>query len=159
MELRGMLNRNLEVKLPATLLYDCQTVDAIAEAVIDLEGEKKKNAPRGSSNGKERSSQGIDKEKLELAVNPTPTVKTLRGSVHRPLFLAAPGVANGQSAYFSFMSHLAYCDQPIYTLEKDNAFTIAELAARHVEDILKNQPIYTLEKDNAFTIAELAARH
>jgi thioesterase domain-containing protein/3-oxoacyl-(acyl-carrier-protein) synthase/acyl carrier protein len=140
MELRGMLNRNLEVKLPATLLYDCQTVDAIAEAVIDLEGEKKKNAPRGSSNGKERSSQGIDKEKLELAVNPTPTVKTLRGSVHRPLFLAAPGVANGQSAYFSFMSHLAYCDQPIYTLEKDNAFTIAELAARHVEDILKIQP-------------------
>jgi len=137
MELRGMLNRNLEVKLPATLLYDCQTVDAIAEAVIDLEGAKKKH---GSSDGKERSSQGIDKEKLELAVNPTPTVKTLRGSVHRPLFLAAPGVANGQSAYFSFMSHLAYCDQPIYTLEKDNAFTIAELAARHVEDILKIQP-------------------
>jgi len=134
MELRGMLNRNLEVKLPATLLYDCQTVDAIAEAVIDLEGEKIKN---GASSG---GSQEINKEKLELAVNPTPTVKTLRGSVHRPLFLAAPGVANGQSAYFSFMSHLAYCDQPIYTLEKDNAFTIAELAARHVEDILKIQP-------------------
>merc|ERR1712164_142473 len=134
MELRGMLNRNLEVKLPATLLYDCQTVDAIAEAVIDLEGEKMKNG--GSSGG----SQEINKEMLELAVNPTPTVKTLRGSVHRPLFLAAPGVANGQSAYFSFMSHLAYCDQPIYTLEKDNAFTIAELAARHVEDILKIQP-------------------
>merc|ERR1719399_1441625 len=60
MELRGMLNRNLEVKLPATLLYDCQTVDAIAEAVIDLEGAKKKH---GSSDGKERSSQGIDKKK------------------------------------------------------------------------------------------------
>merc|ERR1719240_602980 len=134
MELRGMLNRNLEVKLPATLLYDCQTVDAIAEAVIDLEGEKMKNG--GSSGG----SQEINKEMLELAVNPTPTVKTLRGSVHRPLFLAAPGVANGQSAYFSFMSHLAYCDQPIYTLEKDNDFTIAELAALHVEDILKIQP-------------------
>ena len=133
MELRGMLNRTLDTKLPATLLYDCQTVDAIAELVIRLDQEK----PR---TGEKAKKEKIDIEKLELSQNPTPTVKTLRGSVHRPLFLAAPGVANGQSAYFSFMAHLAYCDQPIYTLEKDNAYTIKDLAALHVEDMIKIQP-------------------
>ena len=49
----------------------------------------------------------------------------------RPLFLAAPGVANAQSAYFSFSRYLAWSDQPIYVLEKDNALDIAQLARRN----------------------------
>ena len=49
----------------------------------------------------------------------------------RPLFLAAPGVANAQSAYFSFSQYLAWSDQPIYVLEKDNALDIAQLARRN----------------------------
>ena len=68
------------------------------------------------------------------------SLRTLRGAAVRPLFLAAPGVANGQSAYFSFVAHLSWSEQPIYTLEKDDSKTIEELAAVHVEDILRIQP-------------------
>ena len=57
---------------------------------------------------------------------PSPLLKTLRPSVPaRPLFLAAPGVANAQSAYFSFSSFLQWSDQPIYVLDKDNDLDIA----------------------------------
>ena len=49
----------------------------------------------------------------------------------RPLFLAAPGVANAQSAYFSFSRYLAWSTQPIYVLEKDDALNIAQLARRN----------------------------
>ena len=49
----------------------------------------------------------------------------------RPLFLAAPGVANAQSAYYSFSRYLAWSTQPIYVLEKDNALNIAQLARRN----------------------------
>jgi hypothetical protein len=41
------------------------------------------------------------------AAKPSELLKTLRPPpVNRPLFLAAPGVANAQSAYFSFSSFL-----------------------------------------------------
>ena len=49
----------------------------------------------------------------------------------RPLFLAAPGVANAQSAYFSFSRYLAWSTQPIYVLEKDDALNIEQLARRN----------------------------
>jgi hypothetical protein len=49
----------------------------------------------------------------------------------RPLFLAAPGVANAQSAYYSFSRFLSWSNQPIYVLEKDNDLTIAQLARRN----------------------------
>lgn len=57
-----------------------------------------------------------------------------------PLFLAAPGVANAQSAYFSFSQFLQWSDQPIYVLDKDNDLSIASLARQNAADIVKVQP-------------------
>lgn len=57
-----------------------------------------------------------------------------------PLFLAAPGVANAQAAYFAFANFLAWSDQPIYVLEKDNDLTVAQLAQKNAADILTVQP-------------------
>lgn len=58
---------------------------------------------------------------------PSELLKTLRPPVApRPLFLAAPGVANAQSAYFTFSSYLRWSDQPIYVLDKDNDLNIAQ---------------------------------
>jgi len=56
------------------------------------------------------------------------------------LFLAAPGVANAQSAYFSFSTYLEWSDQPIYVLDKDNDMNIEQLARANAEDIIKVQP-------------------
>lgn len=61
-------------------------------------------------------------------------------ATQRPLFLAAPGVANAQSAYFSFSQFLQWSDQPIYVLDKDNDFNIAQLARQNAADIVKVQP-------------------
>ena len=61
-------------------------------------------------------------------------------ATQRPLFLAAPGVANAQSAYFSFSQFLQWSDQPIYVLDKDNALNIAQLARQNASDIVKVQP-------------------
>ena len=61
-------------------------------------------------------------------------------AAQRPLFLAAPGVANAQSAYFSFSQFLQWSDQPIYVLDKDNDLNIAQLARQNAADIVKVQP-------------------
>lgn len=61
-------------------------------------------------------------------------------ATQRPLFLAAPGVANAQSAYFSFSQFLQWSDQPIYVLDKDNDLNIAQLARQNASDIVKVQP-------------------
>ena len=61
-------------------------------------------------------------------------------ATQRPLFLAAPGVANAQSAYFSFSQFLQWSDQPIYVLDKDNDLNIAQLARQNAADIVKVQP-------------------
>ena len=58
----------------------------------------------------------------------------------QPLFLAAPGVANAQSAYFSFSQFLQWSQQPIYVLDKDNDLSIARLALQNAADIVKVQP-------------------
>lgn len=69
---------------------------------------------------------------------PSELLKLLRGApVAKPLFLAAPGVANAQSAYFAFSQFLAWSDQPIYVLEKDNDLNIYDLARQNARDILK----------------------
>ena len=47
----------------------------------------------------------------------------------RPLFLAAPGVANAQSAYFSFSQFLQWSDQPIYVLDK-----VSRASSRRAEE-------------------------
>ena len=60
-------------------------------------------------------------------------------ATQRPLFLAAPGVANAQSAYFSFSQFLQWSDQPIYVLDKDNDLNIAQLARQNASDIVKVQ--------------------
>ena len=68
-------------------------------------------------------------------------VMCYRGAAtQRPLFLAAPGVANAQSAYFSFSQFLHWSDQPIYVLDKDNDLNIAQLARQNASDIVKVQP-------------------
>jgi hypothetical protein len=63
------------------------------------------------------SSTGAQPSNLLKVLRPPPAP--------RPLFLAAPGVANAQSAYFSFSSFLQWADQPIYVLDKDNDLDIA----------------------------------
>lgn len=63
------------------------------------------------------------------AAGPSALLKVLRPpSAPRPLFLAAPGVANAQSAYFSFSAFLQWADQPIYVLDKDNDLDIDRCA-------------------------------
>lgn len=72
---------------------------------------------------------------------PSELLKLLRGAPPpQPLFLAAPGVANAQSAYYAFSQFLAWSDQPIYVLEKDNDLNIYDLARQNARDILKVQP-------------------
>merc|ERR1712072_478620 len=138
MELRSSLNNAIGMKLPATLLYDYQTVEAIAKfTAVAIE---KTEAEQGSDVDSDATTPQIAKVPELKTKSQTPSVKTPRGNMIRPLFLAAPGVATGQSAYFAFMQFLSWCDQPIYTLEKDNDLTIHELAKNHVEDMLKVQP-------------------
>ncbi len=49
-------------------------------------------------------------------------------------------MANAQAAYFAFANFLAWSDQPIYVLEKDNDLTVAQLAQKNAADILAVQP-------------------
>lgn len=82
-----------------------------------------------------RVQQAVDGNK------PSELLKLLRGAPPpRPLFLAAPGVANAQSAYFAFSQFLAWSDQPIYVLEKDNDLNMYDLARQNARDMLKVQP-------------------
>lgn len=75
------------------------------------------------------------------AEKPSELLKLLRAAPSpRPLFLAAPGVANAQSAYFAFSQFLTWSDQPIYVLEKDNDLNIHDLARQNAKDILKVRP-------------------
>lgn len=70
-------------------------------------------------------SRGVTTSAGAAAAGPSKLLKLLRPPpATRPLFLAAPGVANAQSAYFSFSSFLQWADQPIYVLDKDNDLDI-----------------------------------
>ena len=138
MELRSSLNNAIGMKLPATLLYDYQTVESIAK--FTAAAIEKTKEEQGGDIDSDASAPDVAKVKDVKVDSKTPSIKTLRGNVIRPLFLAAPGVANGQSAYFAFMRFLGWCDQPIYTLEKDNEISIHELAKNHVRDMIEIQP-------------------
>ena len=113
-------------QLPVTLLYDHQSVHEVVAYINDTlksaaaaggdagEGEEGA-AARGSDAGSDDEGQGGGSSTrrargAELAPaddKPSDLFKVLRApAAPRPLFLAAPGVANAQSAYFSFSQFL-----------------------------------------------------
>lgn len=113
-------------QLPVTLLYDYQSVSAVVEyingaltASAQAAAESGERATRAGSEGE----AGSDVEDITGSVSrraadaagpagaagdkPSELLKMLRPpQAPRPLFLAAPGVANAQSAYFSFSQFL-----------------------------------------------------
>jgi hypothetical protein len=112
-ELRNALRDRLGgLQLPSTLLYDHQSISAIAVFILDdLSGPDAANAVVDTSISGGAGRLGS----LALAGGgaggsgpggsggaPSALLKLLRGApAPRPLFLAAPGVANAQSAYVS----------------------------------------------------------
>ncbi|KAK9815594.1 hypothetical protein WJX72_006498 [[Myrmecia] bisecta] len=146
MELRRTLAEAVGMQLPVTLLYDYQSVSAIVDYINGLclaatgtADEQRAGAHADEWDGGFNANRGPSAAAADA--KPSDLMKTLRGpATTRPLFLAAPGVANAQSAYFSFSSFLQWSDQPIYVLDKDNDLTIAQLAAVNAADILKVQP-------------------
>lgn len=140
MELRQKMSDSLGVDLPVTLLYDYesinQIVDYLNQEIMESQCEaEEKLLTRGTVVFGDVDSMPAEEGK------PSKLLKTLRGSYPvRPLFLAAPGVANAQSAYFIFKSFLNWSEQPIFVLEKDNDLTVKELAICNATDILDIQP-------------------
>lgn len=144
-----------------TLLYDYQSINAIVDYLntavstapeeapeegssVDSEEEGRGSAGSGSPRGPPRAAppkRGGAGAGAAAAEKPSDLLKLLRGPpAQRPLFLAAPGVANAQAAYFSFSQYLAWSTQPIYVLDKDNDLTVADLARRNAADIVRVQP-------------------
>ncbi len=147
MELRQALSTTLGMSLPVTLLYDYQSVAAISGYITSALQQQLQVAgtaagPEGAGATAAPAAAGAEIVDAGLSANkPSPLLKTLRAMpAPRPLFLAAPGVANAQSAYFAFANFLAWSDQPIYVLDKDNDMDIYTLARANAEDILKVQP-------------------
>ena len=154
MELRRTMATALGMQLPVTLLYDYQTIDDIVEYINSTVVESAAKAAAESSERKEEDGTDDDDDdgvavsskraaagQLGAASQQQPQVskllKTLRPApVDRPLFLAAPGVANAQSAYFSFSSFLQWSTQPIYVLDKDNDLNLTALALQNASDIV-----------------------
>lgn len=149
MELRRTLGNSLGLTLPVTLLYDFQTVNAVVGYIANEVLPNATTAPAAQDDNiwtedELESVLGTSVRRTatapEDASKPSALVKALRGApAPRPLFLAAPGVANAQSAYFAFSKFLNWSDQPIYVLEKDNDLSIAELAQINASDIIKIQ--------------------
>jgi len=142
MELRATLADQLGVSLPVTLLYDAQTINQLVEFINDqlttapaaAEGDQRSEDEDGAD-----EQAGADRaQQTSVTDKPSELLKLLRGApTPRPLFLAAPGVANAQSAYFAFAQFLNWSDQPIYVLEKDNDLNVYDLARQNARDILK----------------------
>jgi hypothetical protein len=119
-ELRNTLKERLGgLVLPPTLLYDHQTVSAIAAFISeDIAGGGSSVGALGAALG--TSSGGASAGAAGggggggggAGAAPSGLLKLLRGApAPRPLFLAAPGVANAQSAYFAFAQFLSWSDQ------------------------------------------------
>ncbi len=148
MELRRNLSESLGMPLPVTLLYDFQSVDEIVSYLED-QITKQVAQPGGGQQGPGIVDEDEEEDELDggdgvrrsrqvaapaaadgpsaaaTPGQPSELLKLLRPPpTPRPLFLAAPGVANAQSAYFSFASFLQWADQPIYVLDKDNDLDI-----------------------------------
>jgi len=101
MELRRTLAEALGMELPVTLLYDYQTIDDIVEYINSTVSSSKRDA------GEEELNDMQQIDSFETKPQVSKLMKTLRPpATERPLFLAAPGVANAQSAYFSFSMFL-----------------------------------------------------
>lgn len=106
MELRRTLAEALGLELPVTLLYDYQTIEDIVGYINSVVQTSDQTA------GFETESLADDLYGEHRAVaqaqpQVSKLMKTLRPPAQdKPLFLAAPGVANAQSAYFSFSMFL-----------------------------------------------------
>ena len=147
MELRRILAESLGLELPVTLLYDYQSIDEIVGYInsVVVEAGAAAGAARGADDyGDVSDDEGYGKRRAavrETKPQVSKLMKTLRPpSQAKPLFLAAPGVANAQSAYFSFSMFLQWSSQPIYVLDKDNDLDLKALALQNAEDIVIIQP-------------------
>jgi hypothetical protein len=108
-----------------------------ATAPVSDEEEEEEEEGEAAAARQRRAQQAAAAAAAETE-KPSELLKLLRGNpTAKPLFLAAPGVANAQSAYFAFSQFLAWSDQPIYVLEKDNDLNIYDLARQNARDILK----------------------
>lgn len=165
MELRRSLAQALSMQLPVTLLYDYQSINDIVNYVNStILAAGAATAGGGEDKGEVESGVASDHERADdydsdfdgtlhrpVRRQPDSTApmiqqkvsklfKTLRPPQHdRPLFLAAPGVANAQSAYFSFSMFLQWSTQPIYVLDKDNDLNLRDLALQNARDIVASQ--------------------
>ena len=154
MELRRSLAETLSMNLPVTLLYDYQSIDDIVNYInscvveASQKGREKGDEIYGfdgqyaSDDGDAHVNQLSLKQRLESgAPQVSKLMKTLRPPpAAKPLFLAAPGVANAQSAYFAFSQYLQWSSQPIYVLDKDNDLNLNQLALQNAEDVVAIQP-------------------
>jgi len=109
-ELRAALRERLGgLLLPSTLLYDHQSVSAIAAFIAEdlavpqpAGGVGAGSGSGGGNGGGVTGARPATARSLAAQVGPSSLLKLLRGvPAPRPLFLAAPGVANAQSAYVS----------------------------------------------------------
>jgi hypothetical protein len=153
MELRATLADQLGINLPVTVLYDAQTINQLVEFINEqlvaapaaaaggLVSEDEEDSDDDSATARRAEQAAAAAAASAESSKPSELMKLLRGApTPRPLFLAAPGVANAQSAYFAFAQFLNWSDQPIYVLEKDNDLNVYELARQNARDILKVQP-------------------
>lgn len=149
MELRRTLAEAIGMQLPVTLLYDHQSINAIVDFInteVSASGVKG-SAPADGSDAEDIPDSQLAATSrpatraLAASGKPSELLKTLRPApAQRALFLAAPGVANAQSAYFSFSMFLQWSSQPIYVLDKDNDLNVSQLALQNAADILLVQP-------------------
>jgi hypothetical protein len=117
-------------QITATAAGPAAAAAPVSEAEEEEEGE--------AAAARQRRAQQAAAAAAAETEKPSELLKLLRGPpTAKPLFLAAPGVANAQSAYFAFSQFLAWSDQPIYVLEKDNDLNIYDLARQNARDILK----------------------
>eukprot|EP00955_Chlamydomonas_euryale_P066678 359616-Chlamydomonas_euryale.AAC.7 len=117
MELRASLATSLGLPLPATLLYDHQSIAEIAGYVGgELEAAEKAAAATVGAEADAETGDALQGGAAaataatavqQAGEGPSQLLKLLRPAPPtRPLFLAAPGVANAQSAYFAFSAFL-----------------------------------------------------
>lgn len=150
MELRRSLADSLGMQLPVTLLYDYQSIDDIVgfinSSILEVANKGKHDASSEISSSVDDEYDLSDGRTSRVAGKPSATssvsklLKTLRPpETPKPLFLAAPGVANAQSAYFAFSQYLQWSSQPIYVLDKDNDLNLHDLAMQNANDIIAIQ--------------------
>jgi hypothetical protein len=119
MELRATLADQLGISLPVTVLYDAQTINQLVEFINEqLVTVPTAAAAQEVSENESDTDQDFTVTRREQQASaaaaaaaddskPSELLKLLRGApTPRPLFLAAPGVANAQSAYFAFAQFL-----------------------------------------------------